>query len=86
MKAHQVVHLKACDQFIQDRYSLLRSINPAVWDAAVQTMRYTAFFRYCKFNHPLIWKKFIQQIIDARTTMPEIITPTVMIHRDSLID
>ena len=57
---------------------MLRVINPAVWDAAVNVMRYAAFFRYCKQKNPTQWRVFMAQIKKAPALQPPVITPTVM--------
>ena len=62
----------------------LAEMNPAVWNAARKTMRYSAFFRYCKKNHPAAWKQFLQQVrTDLRLAeaQPPVITPTVLQER-----
>lgn len=56
---------------------LLRSINPAVWDSGVSTMRYAAFFRYVKKNHPAQWQSFHAQVSQLRPE-PAVTTPTVL--------
>lgn len=72
-----VVHLTELCKRISDRPDLLRAINPAVWDATVTTMRFGAFFRYCKHNFPSEWQDFIHQVQNIEVR-PEIETPTLM--------
>lgn len=57
--------------------AMVRSINPAVWDAGTVVMRYSAFFRYIKANYNKEWKIFMNQIKDIKTK-PVITTPTVI--------
>ncbi len=69
------------DKFSQEHTKLtatLAQANPAVWDAARMTMRYSAFFRYCKKNHPAAWKKFLAELKRAEAPEPKVTTPTVM--------
>ena len=59
---------------------MLGNVNPQVWDAGVKTMRFAAFFRYCKQTHPDEWRKFAARIeeLDLSTCQPNVQTPTVM--------
>lgn len=62
----------------------LAEMNPAVWNAARKTMRYSAFFRYCKKTHPAAWKEFVQQVktgLKLAEAQPAVITPTVLQER-----
>jgi hypothetical protein len=56
----------------------LAEANPAVWRAGEKTMRYSAFFRYCKKGFPAAWKKFTGQLQKADPPVPSVTTPTVM--------
>jgi hypothetical protein len=56
----------------------LRSINPAVWDNAVTTSRYAAFFRYVKLRNPEGWRAFVRQISTV-VPPPDIQTPDIII-------
>jgi hypothetical protein len=42
--------------------AMLRAINPSVWDAGLNVLRYAAFFRYLKKEHPRQWQNFMRQI------------------------
>ena len=55
----------------------IRETNPAVWEATTNTMRFAAFFRYCKSNFPNVWKGFVKQI-EKVNVKPNIETPTVL--------
>ncbi len=64
----------------------IRAINPQVWDATVTTMRYAAFFRFCKHHFPEQWEQFIAEIQDVMIS-PKLETPTVMyISGDPIIE
>lgn len=73
----EIVYLNNLSTTLSGQSQLFRNINPAVWNAAVKTMRYSAFFRYSKANFPDQWKNFIAQIKRIHIT-PEITTPTVL--------
>ena len=82
MEAHRVSHLERYSQVISNQTDILRSINPLVWDAALNTMRYAAFFRYCKNKFPDQWKHFMETIKDV-SVKPGAETPTVMYPSDN---
>ncbi len=63
---------------VSKRPSMLRVINPAVWDAGVKLMRYSAFFRYFKQKHPTQWRAFMAQIDKAPAPSPRVTTPAIM--------
>jgi len=64
----------------------LEAINPPVWQAARNTMRYGAFFRWVAAKHPKTWEGFFKSIGDKRPEPPKaggepvenFKTPTVM--------
>lgn len=61
---------------------MLRAINPAVWDAGANLIRYAAFFRYAKQRNPSNWRTFMLQIKRAPKLEPAVKTPTVMLPAD----
>jgi len=62
---------------ISSRPEMLRAINPAAWDTGVAVMRYAAFFRYCKKNHPDAWRRLQSELAEVPVN-PAITTPTVL--------
>ena len=62
---------------VSNKTDMLRAINPAVWDTGVAVMRYAAFFRYVKKEHPDKWRSFMAQIERAPMPEPKVVTPTV---------
>lgn len=72
-----VVYLNTLSSSSATQSDVFRSINPAVWDAGVKTMRYSAFFRYCKEKFPDEWKTFMAQVKRINIA-PAVTTPTVM--------
>jgi hypothetical protein len=77
MTDYSVVYLKEYSERFSARVDLLQSINPAIWDAAANLMRFGAFFRYCKDNYPDQWKSFLQQTGNINVE-PKLNTPTVL--------
>ncbi|MDJ0899136.1 MAG: hypothetical protein QNJ55_10025 [Xenococcus sp. MO_188.B8] len=55
--------------------SAIRNYNPVVFNAATDTMRYAAFFRYLKRTNTKSWNNFLQQISNVQI-QPEVKTPT----------
>ncbi len=53
----------------------IRSLNPVVYDATTQMMRYAAFFRYIKETNNKSWNRFIASI-ENLNTQPQLFTPT----------
>ncbi|MHB8765900.1 MAG: hypothetical protein ACYDA8_16415 [Deferrisomatales bacterium] len=57
-------------------------INPAVYDALVTTMRYTALFRHAKAASPEAYARFVASL-DGVVVTPPVRTPTVLIPSGS---
>jgi hypothetical protein len=55
----------------------LKAINPAVWNAGTTTMRYAAFFRYCKKTDSAMWAGFLKSL-DGVIPHPTVKTPDVV--------
>lgn len=53
----------------------LSDFNPAVYNAALNTMRYSASFRFVKARNPAGWAAFLEQIREV-TPRPAVETPT----------
>lgn len=77
MDANSVVYLKNYSRELSSKPQLFENTNPAVWNAALQTLRYAAFFRYVKQTFPERWNAFHSSIKEV-TPQPEVITPTVL--------
>jgi len=77
LETNRPVHLEQFSERLSSRSDLLRSMNPAVWEAGVVTMRYAAFFRYCRINFPKEWRAFLQTVSKVPVE-PRVTTPTVM--------
>jgi hypothetical protein len=76
-RSAKVVYVSNLSRSLSGQPQLFRNINPAVWDAGVKTMRFAAFFRYCKANFPDQWKIFMKHIKTISIT-PAVETPTVL--------
>jgi hypothetical protein len=74
---YKIVYMKEYSEAITSDLDTIRNINPAVWDAGVNLMRYSAFFRYAKQNHPAQWKKFMRSVKKVKVS-PNVETPTVL--------
>jgi hypothetical protein len=75
MESHQVVFLRQYSDYVSARGEVLRGINPQVWDAGVNLMRYAGFFRYVKQQHPGQWRRFLAGMAGVRPS-PLVRTPT----------
>jgi hypothetical protein len=60
---------------LKDARGALRQFNTPVYDAATQTMRYSAFFRYVKKQNQKGWRDFVRDIASV-TIQPVVVTPT----------
>ncbi len=77
MALHEPVYLKEYSERLSVDPAKLQAINPAVWNVTTNTMRYAAFFRYCKAHFPDQWQDFLNQIAGA-SVEPQVMTPTVL--------
>jgi hypothetical protein len=69
------------DSYYAERHQLIRRINPLVWDATLQTMRYAAFFRYCQKSNKAEWEKFLSQL-PKESERSLLKTPSVLLGID----
>jgi len=75
--ANTVVPLREYTQRISRETAMLRRINPAIWDTGVNVMRYAAFFRYYKSEHPADWHAFLSRL-NGVSVYPQVRTPSIM--------
>lgn len=73
----KVVSLTTLNKFVNSRLSMVKAINPVVWDAATVTMRYAAFFRYCKAQNATNWQEFLERVRAVRVE-PAVETPAIL--------
>jgi hypothetical protein len=76
MKAYDVVYLREYSARLSAQPDILRSINPQVWDAGVNLMRWSAFFRWVKRDYPAEWQRFLAQT-KGIAVEPALKTPTI---------
>ncbi|MCC6939324.1 MAG: hypothetical protein IT226_13980 [Flavobacteriales bacterium] len=77
MDQHRIDHMVEYSAQVSALGPLFARANPAVWNATVRTMRYGAFFRYVRQEHPTAWLAFLAQI-EGVAAMPSVVTPTVL--------
>lgn len=75
--AQTVIPLPEYSERISREGAMMRRINPTVWDAGVNVMRYAAFFRYYKARHPAQWQAFLSRLSRVPVS-PQVETPTIM--------
>ncbi len=79
MNAYDVVYLREYSERLSSEPDILRAINPQVWDAGVNLMRWSAFFRWVKRDYPAEWQRFLAQI-KGIAVEPVLKTPTIRMH------
>jgi hypothetical protein len=79
---NNVVPLTQLSDAISQRVDLLMQANPAVYSCLVKTMRFSAFFRYCKEREPEKWKEFMTQLDDAEPAEYRSPTPVIVRNLD----
>ncbi|PHN00592.1 hypothetical protein [Flavilitoribacter nigricans] len=62
---------------------LIQKINPAVYSAAVNTMRYAAFFRYVQRENPKNWETFLNEVEKISYQPSDIETPQYYLRPDN---
>ncbi len=72
-----VVPLPEYSQRISAETAMMRRVNPAVWDAGVNVMRYAAFFRYYKARYPAGWQALLARLGRVEVS-PPVRTPTIL--------
>lgn len=78
VRSRSIVPLPQLSDAVSQRVDLLLQANPAVYTCLVKTMRYAAFFRYCKRKDLEMWNRFMQQLqtanpADYRAPMPVVV-------------
>lgn len=71
---HGTEPLTAMNAALRQQSVAVRTMNPAVYDAASNTLRYTAFFRWVRANHPDGWQRFLAQVRSV-SPQPAVVTP-----------
>lgn len=60
---------------IRENQLMVRAMNPIVYNAAIATCQWSAFFRYMKKHNPSNWNSFIQKVNKLQYNAPQIWTP-----------
>lgn len=63
----EVREVKGMTKRMRSLREAIRDYNPAVYDAAMLTMRYAAFFRYLKERQPEAWREFLRSLPSPRS-------------------
>lgn len=71
----KVMEVKKLTKQMKEQNEILQKINPTVYNAANQTMRFAAFFRYIKDKSSTSWNSFIEKIRSVKPE-PSVKTPT----------
>jgi hypothetical protein len=80
--ADQAVDLSEPTQQLRNSSQLLKQLNPTVWNAVLQTAKFSAFFRYIKTSNPASWRAFLNQLRPV-AIQPLVKTPTEWKKRTS---
>ena len=78
---HKIIKLTELTNDLREKHELVRDLNPIVYDAAVTTCQWTAFFRYAKENYPQNWDSFVKQVGNLQYDAPEVYTPIKLKNR-----
>jgi hypothetical protein len=82
-RSFEVQHLPELSEAVSAQTELQERANPALYHAVVNTMRYAAFFRYCRERDPDMWQEFLKsldRIPEARYRAP---TPVLVTRRQT---
>lgn len=60
---------------MREKQSSLKAMNPTVYNAAVATCQWSAFFRYMKKRNPANWRKFVYNVNKLKYDAPTVWTP-----------
>lgn len=72
---HKIEKSARFTNIMKKRRDLVRDLNPIVYDAAVATCQWAAFFRYAKKYHKKSWNSFVKQVEKLQYDAPEVYTP-----------
>ena len=70
-----VIELTTLNEKMRSKNGVLYKYNPPVYNAAIQTMRFSAFFRYVKAQNSGSWQKFLKDVKTVQPN-PSVQTPT----------
>ena len=71
----KVVPVISLTDRMKSKLSTFKQYNPAVFNAATQTMQFAALFRYVKRTNPDSWRSFLNKVATL-DPQPHVRTPT----------
>jgi len=77
--APKVIMLDELTNELKQQYELVYNTNPVVYDAAYNTAKWSAFFRYMKAHYPKNWNTFVTNVKNLKDTAPKVQTPIKVI-------
>lgn len=80
----EVFEVKYLTKRIRGKRAVIQKVNPVVYNAANQTMRFAAFFRYIKKTDKVLWGNFLKQLQHVQIE-PSIKTPTKWERQKAII-
>jgi hypothetical protein len=81
---YRVMPLNDYSEKINAEINVMHEADPEAWDATVNLMKYSSFFRYIKQSHPKIWKEFTTSLEGVDLKEP-IQTPTAIYPSDNML-
>jgi len=87
---YRVIPLREYSEALNKEIDLIRNINPAAWDATMNLMKYSSFFRYIQQTYPFAWKEFATSLegmeLEDHILTPTAIYPSVNSHLEQLFN
>ncbi|MDF5726759.1 MAG: hypothetical protein PUP92_01660 [Rhizonema sp. PD38] len=75
----KVFEVPTLTENLKGKFNSFYKFNPTVYESAIRTMRYAAFFRYVKTHNNSSWQKFLKQL-EIIKLEPIVQTPTQWVH------
>jgi len=77
----KTIKLTELTNALREKHKLVLNLNPIVYDAALTTSQWAAFFRYAKKYHKKSWNSFVKQVEKLQYDAPEVYTPINLKNR-----
>lgn len=74
--ANKIVFQTELTGLFRNNWDLIYAYNPIVYNASLNTMQWSAFFRYVKENNPNNWNEFMKKVPTIPYDAPDVLTPT----------
>jgi hypothetical protein len=84
LESTRIVPLKQLSDDFSSHTARIAAINPVVWESAVRTMQYGAFFRYYRKTNPAGWQRLVASVRDVKPR-PSVETPTEVYIADEIV-